>query len=69
MRLLAFRAAQANWFVIGGVPSLFIGLVLAIAVIRNETDVSFRNLLINVVGVLGAMLIVFGLLRGAWVLD
>lgn len=69
LRLLSFRAAQANWFVIGGVPSLSIGLILAIAVIRNETEVSFRNLLTNVVGVLGAMLIVFGLLRGAWIID
>jgi hypothetical protein len=69
LRLLAFRAASAHWFVIGGVPSLFVGLILAIAVIRNETELSFRNLLVNMLGVLGAMMIVFGLLRGAIVQD
>jgi gliding motility-associated transport system permease protein len=69
LRLLAFRAASAHYFVIGGVPSLFVGLILAIAVSRNETEAHFRNLLVNMLGILGAMMIVFGLLRGAWVVD
>src|SRR6266542_2938219 len=41
LRLLAFRAASANWFVVGGVPSLFVGLILVVAVIRNETEIGF----------------------------
>jgi ABC-type transport system involved in multi-copper enzyme maturation permease subunit len=67
MRLLAFRQASSNWFILFGVPSLFVGVIPAIAVIRNETEASFRNLLLNLVGCLGALMIAFAIFRGAWI--
>ena len=69
LRLLAFRASATNWFMTAGVPGMFIGLIFVVAVIRNETEAHFRALLINLLGILGAVMIAFGLVRGALVAD
>src|SRR5271166_4017932 len=37
LRLFAFKAANMHWYLICGVPALSVGLVMLIAVIRNET--------------------------------
>src|SRR5437868_4005073 len=45
-------------------PAFFLGLIVLIAVIRNETDAYFRTLLINVVGGLGALMILAAMFLG-----
>src|SRR5262249_27069134 len=52
------------FFVQFSTPALFLGLLFLVAVIRNETDIPFRNLLQSAVGGLGAVMIVVGLLGG-----
>ena len=52
------------WFVLGGVPGLMVGLVLLVAVIRNETDAYFRSLMLNILGGVGAATILYCLVQG-----
>jgi ABC-2 type transport system permease protein len=62
LRLIAFaKAAHMNWYLICGVPALSVGLVILIAVIRNETEASFRMLLLNIIGALAGLMIVFSI--------
>jgi ABC-2 type transport system permease protein len=66
-RLLAFRSGEVitrpiaftgmQLFFYFGVPALFLGLIFLITVLRNETDTKFRNFLINLVGIAGALMI------------
>jgi len=53
-------------FFLVGVPALCVGLILILAVIRNETDVAFKNVLLNILGGLGAVIIAFCLLNAAF---
>ena len=53
-----------SWFYLGGVPGLFIGLIILVAVIRNETDAYFRTLMLNILGGLGAVLIAYCVIQG-----
>jgi ABC-2 type transport system permease protein len=65
VRLVAFRAtANMPWFYLGGVPGMFVGLIILVAVIRNETDAYFRTLMVNLLGGLGALMIAYSLLQG-----
>lgn len=66
LRLLALRQGIAiarlnfTWvqlFYFFGIPGLSIGLIFVLAVIRNETDLGFRNLLMMLLGVVGALMI------------
>jgi ABC-type transport system involved in multi-copper enzyme maturation permease subunit len=64
LRLMAFRTGFAAWFPLYGFPALTIGLIFAVAVLRNETDLSFRNLLLNCLGIEGGLMIAFSALMG-----
>jgi ABC-type transport system involved in multi-copper enzyme maturation permease subunit len=59
LRLVAFKPAYMQWYLIGGVPALTIGLVIVVAVIRNETEANFRTLLLNILGALAGLMIVY----------
>ncbi|MSU77212.1 MAG: hypothetical protein EXS16_03850 [Gemmataceae bacterium] len=60
LRVLAFRAAaDLTWFMIGGLPSLFIGAIVLTAVIRSETERNVRDLLLNLAGGIGVAIIGF----------
>ena len=65
VKAIAFRGGYEIWFMLGGIPAMMIGLVFLIAVIRNESDASFRNLVLNVIGIEAVLMIgmamVFGL--------
>src|SRR5205823_169005 len=73
-RLLAFRGERAMAWPVQmsgtevtffySLPAFFLGLIVLIAVIRNETDAYFRTLLINVVGGLGALMILAAMFLG-----
>jgi hypothetical protein len=63
LRAMAFKAGYMPWFVFYGLPGLLLGLVLLIAVIRQETDAQFRKLLLNIVGGLGAGILLYTSLR------
>ncbi len=69
LRLLAFRQSSAAWFMLGGVPSMFVGLILVVGVVRNETEIQFRSLMVNLLGILGVLMIGFAVIRGAMVAD
>src|ERR1019366_6951283 len=62
--MMFFDAKYTSWFFLGGVPGLFIGLIVLVAVIRNETDAYFRTLLLNIVGGIGALTIAFCVIQG-----
>jgi ABC-2 type transport system permease protein len=64
LRAIAFRANFTDVFMLYGVPALAVGLVFLVAVVRNETDISFRNLILNTVGVVGALMVGFAAMRG-----
>ena len=64
LKFVAFKAEYSTWFALGGVPALFIGLIIIVAVARNETDAYFRMLLLNLVGGLGTLLIAFAISNG-----
>ncbi len=64
LRLIAFKAVHMPWYLVCGVPALSVGLVMLIAVIRNETEASFRTLLLNIVGALAGLMIVFSIIWG-----
>lgn len=64
LRLIAFKSIHMQWYLICGVPALSIGLVILIAAIRHETDANFRTLLLNVVGALAGLMIVFSMIWG-----
>lgn len=53
-------------FVAFGIPGLLLGFLFLLAVIRNETDLPFRNLLMVVVGGLGGLMVIVGLLGGVF---
>src|ERR1051325_1336551 len=66
LRLLAFKAAPVltrrassnpELIYYFGVPGLALGLILLIAVIRNETDAYFRSVLVNITGGIGLLMI------------
>lgn len=63
LRIYALKA-HMDWYILGGLPALFFGLVILIGVIRNETDASFRTLLLNIIGALGGLMIVFSIAWG-----
>lgn len=71
-RLLAFRsgpAADPDRFIrlysIGGWSGFFVGLLTVIGVLKHETEPKFRSILLNVVGLVGALQVLFGIFRGA----
>jgi ABC-type transport system involved in multi-copper enzyme maturation permease subunit len=59
IRAMAFRAGYSSWFLLYGLPAASIGLVIAVAVLRNETDQQFRKILLNTLGGVGALTIAF----------
>ena len=63
LRAMAFKSGYMSWFVFYGLPGLLLGLVLLVAVIRQETDAQFRKLLLNIVGGLGAGIVVYTCVR------
>ena len=65
LRLIIFRSGSVQHFFYYGVPGLLLGLILLVAVIRNETDASFRTFLMNILGGMGALIIVFSLVNGS----
>lgn len=64
LRVLAFRAGYMTTFAYYGLPCLAMGLIVVLAVIRNETEPSFRNLLLNTIGVVGGVMILFAAVMG-----
>jgi ABC-2 type transport system permease protein len=64
LRLMAFKVGYMSWFLYYGLPALTIGLVVLIAVIRNETEIPFRTLMVNFLGIEGAIMIAFSAWRG-----
>jgi len=64
LRALAFRANFTDVFMLYGVQALAVGLVILVAVVRNETDVSFRTLILNTIGVVGALMVGFAAMNG-----
>ncbi len=63
LRLIAFKS-HMDWYLKAGVPALSVGLIVLIGVIRNETEANFRTLLLNIIGALGGLMIVFSLVWG-----
>ena len=61
---LAFTNPQLFYFF--GVPSLFFGWTFSFAVIRNETEQGFRSILLNVMGVVGAAMMIVPLVVGSF---
>lgn len=71
LRIFAFRNGPPSdpgrwifWYFAAGLPGFFVGLIMVVGVVRNESDASFRNLLINIVGLVGVLQAAFGLVRG-----
>jgi ABC-2 type transport system permease protein len=64
LRAMAFRAGYEAWFMIYGVPAMTIGLIILVAVVRNETELQFRTLVLNVIGVVGALMVGFAAMYG-----
>ena len=64
LRLMAFRTGYMSWFLFYGLPALLVGLIVMLAVIRNETEMQFRNLLVNCAGGVGALMIAFAGIMG-----
>ena len=73
LRLLAFKAGYMPLFMLGGVPALFVGLIVLIGVVRNETDAGFRTLLLYVIGGIAGLIIAFclgnSLGRPSWAIE
>lgn len=63
LRAMAFKSGYGFWFFYYGVPAFSIGLVLLVAVIRNETELQFRTLALNFVGIVGGVMILFCAVR------
>jgi ABC-2 type transport system permease protein len=63
LRLIAFKS-HMDWYLKGGLPALSVGLIVLIAVIRNETEANFRTLLLNIIGALAGLMIVFSIVWG-----
>ena len=60
LRILAMRSGGSlTWFMLGGLPGLLIGAIVLTAVIRNESDDFFRNLLMNVCGAVAILIVGF----------
>jgi len=64
LRVMAFRTGWMPTFLLYGLPGLTLGLVAVVAAVRNETDVPFRTLLLNIIGGVGAALIAFSAVQG-----
>ncbi len=71
LRIFAFRTGPAAdpsrwvfWYFVAGLPGLFLGLIIVVGIIKHETDEAFRNLTVTIVGIVGALQVVFGLVRG-----
>lgn len=64
MRLMAFRSGYGHFFGYYGLPALGLGLVVSFAVIRNETEQQFRDILLNALGIIGALMIAFAIVQG-----
>ncbi|MBI2809050.1 MAG: ABC transporter permease [Planctomycetes bacterium] len=58
-RMMAFKGGYGHWFFLFGVPGLSIGLVFLVAIIRNEPEAQFRALVLNFVGIVGGVMILF----------
>ncbi|MSQ93885.1 MAG: hypothetical protein EXR98_04930 [Gemmataceae bacterium] len=59
LRMMAFKSGYGSWFFLYGVPGVTIGLVLSVAALRNETEQQFRMLVLNFLGGVGAVMILF----------
>jgi ABC-type transport system involved in multi-copper enzyme maturation permease subunit len=55
LRFLPSSEGLGARFNVGGFPALLLGLILVLATVRTETEKSFRTLLINVLGGIGAI--------------
>jgi ABC-2 type transport system permease protein len=64
LRLMAFRSGYTAWFPLYGLPALAVGLVVVVAVLRNETELQFRALMLNCLGIAGGLMIAFSAFMG-----
>ncbi len=64
LRVLPTKAGMGAWFLPYGVPLLALGFLLALAVLRNETDAFWHALLLRLVGALGAIAVIAGVAIG-----
>jgi len=64
LRVYPWKGTTGGLFLIYGIPCLFVGLLFLIAVARNETDVFWRTFVLRVFGLLGAVMILAGLIGG-----
>ncbi|MCI0379626.1 MAG: ABC transporter permease [Gemmataceae bacterium] len=64
LRILPLGGTMGGWFLPLGISFLSLALIFLLAPLRNETDAGFRKILVNVIGILGAAMLAFGLLVG-----
>lgn len=62
--IISFGRALEGYFLSLGVPGLLIGLLLFAGILRNETDRFWRTFLLRIIGVVGILLIGFGMIGG-----
>lgn len=64
LRIVPTKAGMGAWFLPYGVPLLALGFLLALAVLRNETDAFWHALLLRLLGALGALGVIGGVAIG-----
>jgi ABC-type transport system involved in multi-copper enzyme maturation permease subunit len=64
LRVYPYDGTTGGLFLTVGVPCLALGLLFLVAVIRNETEASWRTYVLRILGILGALMILAGLLGG-----
>jgi len=64
LRVYPWKGTTGGLFLTYGFPCLAVGLLLLMAVVRNETDVFWRTFILRIFGVLGALMIFAGLIGG-----
>jgi ABC-2 type transport system permease protein len=60
LRVWPTSAGMGAYFPYAGFPALFLGLVLLIATVRLEAEKSWRTILINILGGVGAVMVLAG---------
>ncbi len=59
-RAMALRTPEnLSWFMLGGLPALFVGAVVLAAVIRSETQTNIREILLNICGGVAVAIVAF----------